>query len=165
MDRPQNDPSPRAACYTEVPPETAASIQGKQSISPATGFVALSHGEVVGYLLALPWQFAEPPALNAEIDRRPVAPDCLYLHDLVVSPTTRNQGVGRAPIDTFFECLPQSGLRRASWVAVQNAAPYWQRFGFRSVAPSPSLQSQLTTYSPNAQYMVRWSEPPSTGKP
>jgi len=154
----------QAACYTEIPPETAASIQCKQSASPTTCFVAWHHGEVVGYLLALPWQLAQPPALNAEIAHLPVAPDCLYLHDLAVSPQARNQGVGRALIDTFFECLRQSGLPQASLVAVQNAAPYWQRFGFRRVDPSPSLQSQLATYSPRAQYMIWLPEPPLTGE-
>jgi predicted N-acetyltransferase YhbS len=152
----------QAACYTEIPSETAASIQCKQRASPATCFVALHHGEVVGYLLALPWQWAQPPALNAEIDGLPPTPDCLYLHDLAVSPQARNQGVGRALIDTFFKCLQRSGWNRASLVAVQNAAPYWRRFGFRRVNPSPSLQSQLATYSPTAQYMVWLPEPPGT---
>jgi predicted N-acetyltransferase YhbS len=117
--------------------------------------IASLAGETVGYLIALPWEFSNPPALNARTCELPSSPSCLYLHDLAVTPEARKSGAGRALVEAFLNRLKRSGLARASLVAVQDSAPYWERHGFRPVAPSEPLKAKLSTYGEGVQYMER----------
>jgi hypothetical protein len=85
----------QAVCYTEVTPESNESLHAKLSASQSTCFIASLEGDIVGYLISLPWEFSNPPALNAETCRLPLSPNCLYLHDLAVTPSARKSGAGR----------------------------------------------------------------------
>jgi len=143
----------QAVCYTELIPESDASLHAKLSASPSTCLIASLEGDSVGYLLSLPWEFSNPPALNAETCRLPLSPDCLYLHDLAVMPNARKLGTGRALVEAFLIRLRESGLGRASLVAVQNSAPYWERYGFRAVPQPEPLKSKLATYGKSVEYM------------
>lgn len=145
----------QAVCYTEVTPESDASLHAKLSASQSTCFIASLESDTVGYLISLPWVFSSPPALNAATCRLPPSPDCLYLHDLAVAPSARKFGTGRALVETFLTQLRDSGLGRASLVAVQNSAPYWQRYGFRVVPVSERLKAKLATYGEGVEYMER----------
>ena len=52
-------------CYTQVTPESKESLHAKLIASQSTCLIASLAGETVGYLIALPWEFSNPPALNA----------------------------------------------------------------------------------------------------
>lgn len=143
----------QAACYTAVTRESEVSLHAKLSASQSTCFIASLEGDTVGYLISLPWASSNPPALNAETCRLPHSPDCLYLHDLAVTPRARKSGTGRALVEAFLTRLRDSGLGRASLVAVQSSAPYWERYGFRAVAQSRLLKARLSTYGEDAAYM------------
>jgi predicted N-acetyltransferase YhbS len=145
----------QAICYTEVTPESKASLHAKLSASQSTCLIASLEGYTVGYLIALPWEFSNPPALNAQTCRLPPSPSCLYLHDLAVTPDARRFGTGRALVEAFLTRLKRLGLGRASLVAVQNSAPYWERYGFRAVPQSESLKAKLATYGMSVLYMER----------
>ena len=143
----------QAVCYTELTPESDESLHAKLSASPSTCFIASLEGDTVGYLIALPWKYSSPPMLNAATCRLPPSPNCLYLHDLAVAPDARKAGTGRALVEAFLVQLKDSGLGRASLVAVQNSAPYWHRYGFRVVPASASLQAKLASYGAGVAYM------------
>ncbi len=143
----------QAVCYTEVTPESDESLHAKLCASQSTCFIASLDGDTVGYLIALPWECSSPPMLNAATCRLPFSPDCLYLHDLAVAPSARKFGTGRALVKTFLTQLRDSGLGRASLVAVQNSAPYWQRYGFRVVPASAPLKAKLASYGAGVAYM------------
>ena len=145
----------QAICYTEVTPESKGSMRAKLSASQATCLIASLGGSTVGYLIALPWESSNPPVLNAETCRLPPSPSCLYLHDLAVTPEARKFGAGRALVEAFLTRLRDSGLGRASLVAVQDSAPYWERHGFRAVPLSEPLRARLSTYGRGVQYMER----------
>jgi predicted N-acetyltransferase YhbS len=147
----------QAVCYTEITPESGASLHAKLSASQSTCLIASIAGDTVGYLIALPWTFSSPPELNAATCQLPLSPDCLYLHDLAVAPRARNSGTGRALVGTFLAQLAASGLGRASLIAIQNSASYWQRYGFRAVPPSAPLKARLATYGEGVAYMERAS--------
>ena len=147
----------QAICYTEVTPESNESLHAKLSASRSTCLVASLDGDTVGYLIALPWEFSNPPALNAKACELPSSPSCLYLHDLAVTPEARKFGAGRALVEAFLTRLKRSGLGRASLVAVQGSAPYWERHGFRAVPPSEPLKAKLSSYGKGVQYMARAS--------
>lgn len=144
----------QAVCYTAVTPESKESLHAKLSVSQSTCFIATRGGASVGYLISLPWAFASPPELNAETCELPPSPDCLYLHDLAVAPSARKFGTGRTLVEAFLAQLRVSGLGRASLVAVQSSAPYWERYGFRAVPPSEPLKAKLSTYGEDVVYMA-----------
>jgi predicted N-acetyltransferase YhbS len=144
----------QAVCYTAVTPESDASLHAKLRASQSTCFIASIEGDVVGYLIALPWELSNPPALNAETCRLPLSPDCLYLHDLAVAPGARKSGAARALVEACLSQMRVLGLGRASLVAVQNSVSYWERYGFRAVPPSAPLQAKLATYGTGVAYMV-----------
>lgn len=143
----------QAVCYTELVPESLASLHAKLHASPSTCFVAAVGSEATGYLIALPWTAASPPELDATSCRLPDSPDCLYLHDLAVLPEVRRFGVGRALVDAFFAELSRLALARAGLVAVQDSVGYWARYGFRVVEPTAQLKAKLATYGEGVAYM------------
>ena len=143
----------QATCYTGVTPESKESLQAKLSASRSTCLIAAVGGQTVGYLISLPWEFSRPPALNAQTCELPATPTCLYLHDLAVTPAARESGAGRALVEAFLQRLKTSDLGRASLVAVQNSAAYWQRYGFRPVPSSALLNASLSTYGADVAYM------------
>lgn len=145
----------QAACYTEVTPESKESLHAKLSASQSTCWIASLEGDTVGYLISLPWDFSSPPVLNAETCRLPSSPDCLYLHDLAVTSSARKLGTGRALVEEFLIRFRGLGLGRASLIAVQNSAPYWERYGFRAVSLSEPLKTKLSTYGEGVAYMER----------
>jgi ribosomal protein S18 acetylase RimI-like enzyme len=143
----------QAACYTQIVPESLESFVAKLMAAPASCFVAVSERRIVGYLVALPWDFANPPILNQMSCRLPEQPDCLYLHDLAVAPAMRAAGAGSTLVNAFFEQLRQSGLPRASLIAIQDSAPYWRRQGFRPAPFENALRQKLSSYGHDVQYM------------
>lgn len=145
----------QAACYAGQLPESAVSLGAKCAASPATCFVAEAAGTPAAYLIALPWVFASPPALNAAECELPALPDCLYLHDLAVAPGARKLGAGAALVAVFFAQLERLALRRASLIAVQDSAPYWRRHGFGPVVPAEPLSARLASYGAGIVYMER----------
>ena len=145
----------QAVCYTELTPESDTSLHAKLAASRSTCFIASLEGDTVGYLISLPWECSNPPMLNAETCQLPDSPNCLYLHDLAVTPRARQFGVGRALVETFLNQLRESDLGRASLVAVQDSAPYWERYGFRAVPLSEPLKAKISTYGEGVQYMER----------
>lgn len=145
----------QAACYTEVTPESKESLHAKLSASQSTCLIASLEGDTVGYLISLPWDFSSPPVLNAETCRLPSSPDCLYLHDLAVTSSARKLGTGRALVEELLIRFRGLDLGRASLIAVQNSAPYWERYGFRAVSLSEPLRARLSTYGEGVAYMER----------
>lgn len=140
--------------FDDTAQESLQSFQVKLIASPSTCFVAIQHGQVVGYLVAILAGSDEPPALHGEVVQIPVAPDCLYLHDLSVSRVARGSGVARALMDSFMTSLRQQQLHRACLTAVNNSQEYWARYGFRVVSPMGAAISRLATYGSDARYMM-----------
>jgi len=143
----------QAMCYTEVVLESMESLASKLAVSPETCFVACEGEKVVGYLLALPWTSSAPPELNRVNDQAYKEPDCLYLHDLAVSPHARKTGAGQLLVRQFLTTLETFGFSRATLTAVQASQPYWQRYGFCPVTPSDTLKRKLASYGEEAVFM------------
>lgn len=127
----------------------------KLAASPTTCFVARQAGEIVAYLLALPWYFDSPPHLDAPGCVLPDKPDTLYLHDLAVDPAARGSGVSQALVGAFLVALTSSGIGRASLIAIQDSASWWAGHGFEPVSPGPGLAARLAGYGSGVRYMSR----------
>ncbi len=145
----------QAACYSGDIPESRTSLLAKFDASPETCLVAQCEEQVLAYLFALPWLSAAPPSLNADTCYLPLNPDCLYLHDLSVSPELRGTGAAAALVRMFFELQQQAGLPSACLVAVQNSAPFWRRFGFQVAQGNTFLLEKLASYGEGARFMQR----------
>ena len=121
----------QCACYSDLlEPESEMSLAAKRAASPETCFVALQQGQVCGYLIGMPWRFAEVPALNGAECQLPAQADCLYLHDMAIAPDLAGQGVGKLLFAAFRQSAVSLEFARLSLTAVGNAMSYWQQRGF-----------------------------------
>lgn len=144
----------QALCYTELEPESAESMGAKLQAAPQSCFVAEYQGQVVGYLLSLPWILHQLPALDSQTCQLPDQPDCFYLHDLAVAPAGRGLGVAQQLVQAFFAALAQSRLQAACLIAVQDSGAFWQRWGFQHLQADAALQLKLDSYGPGVEYRV-----------
>ncbi|HSB98206.1 MAG TPA: GNAT family N-acetyltransferase [Spongiibacteraceae bacterium] len=147
----------QALCYTELVPESEQSLRAKLHASPTTCHVACMREDVIGYLIAVPWSFENPPLLNAATCDLPAQPDSLYLHDMAIAPAARKVGAGGKLVERFIAQIAELNFNCASLVAVQDSKVYWQRYGFQPVPQTATLKAKLASYGANVEYMRRLS--------
>lgn len=143
----------QVACHTKGTVESKESLQAKLSASPSTCLIASLESNVVGYLISLPWEFANPPQLNAQTCQLPASPNCLHLHDLAVLPRARQFGAGRTLVHAALAQVETQNLQRASLISLRDSAPFWRRHGFRAVPQSAPLKAILSSYGEGVVYM------------
>jgi len=152
--------------YPNYHKEAIAVFADKLARYPAGCWAFLTDaGEMVGYLFSHPTVLADPPRLDEllppvnvgpERDETDcVGPDCYFIHDKSVLPTHRGLGAGKLLMNAALAHAQARGFRTLALVAVQNARPYWERFGFELVADGPGIEIVRRSYGPDARYMVR----------
>lgn len=136
-------------------PEDRACFENRLTLYPQ-GCLVLDEppGGVAGYLIAYPWMWGSAPALNTQIGPLPEEPELIYLHDLALAPEVRGRGATTPALDRLVDQTRQAGLDRIALVAVNNAAPFWQRHGF-APAQVPGMEAKLASYGAGACYMTR----------
>lgn len=107
-----------------------------------------------GYLVAYPWRAEAAPALNVLIEAIPADASVMYLHDLALHPDVRGGGWTKTIVERLADQSRVAGWPALALVAVNDAAPFWERRGFAAV-DSPAMASKLASYGPDARYMVR----------
>lgn len=138
--------------YTGVPSEEVDVLKSKWKASPETCFVfQSSRNQVLGYLLAHPWNSDEPPKLFEKLPRKS-AGDTLYLHDLAVRTNARKSGIGLQLSSKLIEVAKVRQYNRVLLVAVQESGGYWSKFGFRevhnvSICPSYGKNAKLMAFN------------------
>jgi len=134
--------------------EPEPAFASRLDVAAPFNLVVEREGQLLAYLLAHGWPRESPPPVGAVLD--PVlSGDTLYLHDLAVSPKARGMGIGQALVAHCFDLAADAGLKRAELIAVEGAADFWQRLGFRTGSPSPALATKVAQYGPTAQWMSR----------
>ncbi|MGH3681991.1 MAG: GNAT family N-acetyltransferase [Natronosporangium sp.] len=138
-----------AAAYGEAGlSEGRAALMSRGGSSPATSFVLDAGGEIVGYLLALPYpRFRFPDLRRAEESRFETSN--LHLHDLVISDRCRGNGLARRLLGQLIGTARTLGYGRISLVAVAGSGPFWSGSGYQA-EPGVPLPSG---YGPDAMYM------------
>ena len=107
-----------------------------------------------GYLVAYPWSADAAPALNTRIDGIPDDAAVMYLHDLALDPAVRGGGWSRPIMERLAADARAAGWPALALVAVNDAAPFWERHGFVAIE-APGMADKLAGYGADARYMVR----------
>jgi predicted N-acetyltransferase YhbS len=107
-------------------------------------FVAEYAGEVVGYIIAVPWRKGISLHLNS-VYSPPENPDCLYIHDICVKQQWREKGIAQKLVNAVFTL---NTWRDICLTAVLNSAGFWRQFGFEPIAQieycdAPAVYMQL----------------------
>jgi GNAT superfamily N-acetyltransferase len=135
-------------------PEQPAVFAERLRLFPE-GCLILADGSLaVGYAISHPGLVDRPPPLDTLIGRLPEAADCLYLHDVAIAASVARQGHGTALLDRLSATAAAHRLPRLALIAVNNAAPFWRRLGFRP-AETPLPAGKLASYGADACYMLR----------
>ena len=130
-------------------------FENRLVLNPAGCFVLSGQDGVPrGYLVAYPWRAGSAPALNTLIEAIPGDAAVMYLHDLALHPETRGGGWSRPIVERLAGEAKAAGWPALALVAVNDAAPFWERLGF-AVANAPEMAAKLASYGPDARYMVR----------
>jgi len=130
-------------------------FENRLALHPSGCFVLACEGAASqGYLVAYPWTENFAPALNALIDAIPDDASVMYLHDLALDPAVRGGGWSRPMVEGLAQDARAAGWSALALVAVNAAAPFWERHGFVVVDP-PGMAEKLAGYGADARYMVR----------
>lgn len=130
-------------------------FENRLALNPSGCFVlADGEGEPRGYLVAYPWTADAAPALNTLIEGVPADAAVMYLHDLALHPDVRGGGWSRPMVERLAGDARAAGWPALALVAVNDAAPFWERHGF-TVVEAPEMADKLAGYGPDARYMVR----------
>lgn len=125
------------------------------ALNPGGCFVlAEEAGPPKGYLIAYPWRRDSVPTLNTLIEAIPADAEILYLHDLALRPEARGRGRSRAIVEQLAADAKAAGWPGVGLVAVNDAAPFWERCGFK-VVETPAMAEKLAGYGAGARYMIR----------
>ena len=90
------------------------------------------------------------PALNTLIAAIPDEAAVMYLHDLAIDPSVRGGGWSRPIVERLVQAARAAGWPALTLVAVNDAAPFWERHGF-VVADPPGMAGKLAGYGPDAR--------------
>ncbi len=149
----------QAQCYAPQFHESADAFEAKLRATRGLhcSFLAVMGDQPVGYVVSLPVDDDQLPALDAPEWAPARAPRTLYLHDLAVSPQGRAQRLGHKLVEQVLRRARDMGLLSVALVAVQESGAYWERLGFTET-PAPladGLRDKLQSFGPDARLMRR----------
>lgn len=138
--------------------EPADVIAARLHASPHTAWVAEKGGEVCAYLVGYLSEREKITKLHEPFTNAPDA-NCLYLHDLALSPSAQGQGIARGLIETAEKFARGKNLNALALLSVQNSKEFWQKFGFEEYFDlDEAAHANLATYLTDGQdayYMVK----------
>ncbi|MCP3465418.1 GNAT family N-acetyltransferase [Bradyrhizobium sp. CCGUVB23] len=136
-------------------PERADVLAEKMSLFSEGCGVLIAGDDVFGYGIAHPWTLHRIPPLDDFLQRLPLAPDCLYVHDVAVMPASRGSRVATSYIEMLVRLARANGIEHLALVSVYDTSPFWARHGFRVIAPDAASRIKLASYGEGARYMIR----------
>ncbi|MEF2552342.1 GNAT family N-acetyltransferase [Aurantimonas sp. A2-1-M11] len=138
-------------------PEEEAVFADRLRLFPA-GCLVLEDaaGGVAGYAIAHPWTEGAPPKLDTVLGTLPQPADRFFIHDVVVAPEMRGQGLAAPAVERLLE-EADTTYASAALVSVYGTVPFWTRFGFVE-APDALPDGALAAYGRDARFMIRRCE-------
>lgn len=128
--------------YPENYFESRASFESKIVKNLETCWVATVDDYLAGYVVSFPYVFGAPYPINhmyTAIEN----PNCLYLHDLCVSPLWRKLGVGHS----LAQKVLTTRWDAVALTSVMGSQSFWTKLGF-------VVAHELDYYGLPASYMV-----------
>jgi len=152
----------QAAAYPLALHESAATFAQRLATAPDCAWVAEvlpseasgKRIDICAYLFGYRSQLGALTPLGGDFQPK-ASGDCLYLHDLAVSPSAAGGACGKKLVHTAWQAAGQAGLRHSALVALSEAAGYWTRLGYQPAALSAHQQAHLLSYPSGAAYMVK----------
>lgn len=89
--------------------------------------------EMCGYVFALPWVADSVIGVGEVLEALPDHPAVMYLHDMVVAPARRRQGIAARLLGEIVRLAGRLAFDRLALVAVQGSEAFWEHAGFRIV--------------------------------
>ncbi|MDP3491431.1 MAG: GNAT family N-acetyltransferase [Phenylobacterium sp.] len=145
----------QARGYPPALHDSAAAFLSRMALAPSLNLTAWRDAALVGYLVSHPWAAGDPPPVDALL--APGTPaECWYVHDLSVAEGARGLGLARTLLVAGRDAAHALGLSRAELIAVEGAAPFWSRHGWRAPkGVAPALAAKAAAYGPSAAFMTR----------
>ena len=144
----------QSACYPSALNEDAATILQRLHASPDTAWIASVADEAAAYLFGYRSRLGSITPLGGVFSPAD-APNCLYLHDLAVTPTWRGRGIADQLIAAAHAFASSQSLSFIALVALENARTYWERHAFAtSEVASAQQAARLASYPGNCHYVV-----------
>lgn len=114
--------------------ESSGTFLNKLQLFPQGALGCFIEGHLCAYIFFHPWVRNKVVPLNCSIDHLPSNTDCIYIHDLAVSPSCRAKGIGHKLVEEVLQLGSKLGIRWYSLIAVQSSEHFWQRFGFQPIS-------------------------------
>lgn len=133
-------------------PEETSVFNEKQQLFEAFCFTLEFESAIAGYCISHPWMRDKVPVLNRLLGAAPQAPDCLFIHDVVVAPAARGKGATAVLMESLTVAAQSYGLNAITLVALYGSNRMWSRYGFHAAAIE---KNEIKSYGPSAIYMLK----------
>lgn len=149
----------QSTCYSREFHEPKVAFASKLKAAPDSCWVIHGPDGLLAYLVCLPIEGDQLPALHAPDWRKPANPDWLYLHDLAIHPDARGMGLASLMLSRATELAQTRKLASMGLIAVQDSVPFWRRYGFEPVtcATIHISEEKLASFGKEATFMLRRS--------
>ena len=122
------------AAYGDIYIESKEIFHTKLVVSKDTCLGGFTNNRLAGYCIGFNWQSGLAVPLHSDIREIPHVENSYYLHDIAIHPDFEGQGLARLFMESSIEIARNRGFKSVELTAVQTAATYWQKFGFKPMA-------------------------------
>lgn len=143
----------QAQAYHHIVLETEADFRRKLTFCADACFGFWQHDRLHGYVFSHPGCYLRPPKIGATELTVP-QPNCWYLHDLVVDPSLRGQGVAQQLVRAVI-AYAYPHFSRLCLISLAQASAFWLKQGFVVETADAVLQQKLKEYGEQACYMSK----------
>lgn len=122
------------SAYGDIYIESKEIFHTKLIVSQETCLAGFKNNQMAGYCIGFNWQSGLPVPLHSDIREIEYTENAYYLHDIAIHPDFEGQGLARIFMEKSLEIASGRGFKSVELTAVQKAATYWERFGFKPMA-------------------------------
>lgn len=122
------------AAYGDIYIESKETFHTKLVVSNETCLAGFKDGRMAGYCIGFNWQSGLAVPLHSDIREIQHLENAFYVHDIAIHPDFEGQGLAKTLMNTSIEIARTRGFKLLELTAVQTAATYWERFGYKPMA-------------------------------
>jgi ribosomal protein S18 acetylase RimI-like enzyme len=122
------------AAYGDIYIETKEIFLTKLLVSNETCLAGFKDGRLAGYCIGFNWQSGLAVPLHSDIREIQHEENAFYIHDIAIHPDFEGQGLATTLMNLSIENARERGFKSVELTAVQSAATYWERFGYKPMA-------------------------------